>query len=483
MDATWMAAGDLAAAVRMRKVSSVELLEHFRRRVDAHNPKINAVVVFDWERAREQAVAADAALARGKAVGPLHGLPMTVKECFDVEGLPTTAGAVPLKANAALRHADAVKKLIDAGAVIFGKTNTPLFAGDFQTYNEVYGTTNNPWDLRCGPGGSSGGAAAALASGVTPLELGSDIGGSIRNPAHFCGVYGHKPSFGVVPLRGHVPGPPNSLYLPDIAVAGPLARTADDLDLALSVLAGPGEWDAAAWRIDLPAPRRRSVADYRIAICPDDAFCAVESEIADAISGAGDALARAGATVRTAKPAIDFADSFRLFYRMLAATLAPGYDERLLERLAIGTKAATDQSGMSTLFMQGSTMRHVDYVRAEAARQEERARWADFFTGYDVFLCPIVMTAAFAHDHSSDLQARTLTVNGVRRGYLEAIGWAGLIGNVRLPATVVPVGRTSAGLPIGMQVVGPYLEDRTCIDLARHLADLIGGFTPPVGYA
>lgn len=483
MDATWMAAGDLAAAVRMRKVSSVELLEHFRRRVDAHNPKINAVVVFDWERAREQAVAADAALARGKAVGPLHGLPMTVKECFDVEGLPTTAGAVPLKANAALRHADAVKKLIDAGAVIFGKTNTPLFAGDFQTYNEVYGTTNNPWDLRCGPGGSSGGAAAALASGVTPLELGSDIGGSIRNPAHFCGVYGHKPSFGVVPLRGHVPGPPNSLYLPDIAVAGPLARTADDLDLALSVLAGPGEWDAAAWRIDLPAPRRRSVADYRIAICPDDAFCAVESEIADAISGAGDALARAGATVRTAKPAIDFADSFRLFYRMLAATLAPGYDERLLERLAIGAKAATDQSGMSTLFMQGSTMRHVDYVRAEAARQEERARWADFFTGYDVFLCPIVMTAAFAHDHSSDLQARTLTVNGVRRGYLEAIGWAGLIGNVRLPATVVPVGRTSAGLPIGMQVVGPYLEDRTCIDLARHLADLIGGFTPPVGYA
>lgn len=483
MDATWMAAGDLAAAVRAHKVSSVELLDHFRRRVDQHNPKINAVVVFDWERAREQAVAADASLARGGAVGPLHGVPMTVKECFDVEGLPTTAGAVPLKANAALRHADAVKKLIDAGAVIFGKTNTPLFAGDFQTYNEVYGTTNNPWDLRCGPGGSSGGAAAALASGMTPLELGSDIGGSIRNPAHFCGVYGHKPSFGVVPLRGHVPGPPNSLYLPDIAVAGPLARTADDLDLALSVLAGPGEWDAVAWRIDLPAPRRRSVADYRIAICPDDAFCTVESEIADAISRAGDALARAGATVRASKPAIDFTDSFRLFYRMLAATLAPGYDERLLEQLAIGAKASTDKSGMSTLFMQGSTMRHVDYVRAEAARQEERARWADFFTGYDIFLCPIVMTAAFAHDHSPDLQARTLTVNGVRRGYLEAIGWAGLIGNVRLPATVVPVGRTSAGLPIGMQVVGPYLEDRTCIDLARHLADLIGAFTPPAGYA
>lgn len=483
MDATWMAAGDLAAAVRAHKVSSVELLDHFRRRVDQHNPKINAVVVFDWERAREQAVAADASLARGGAVGPLHGVPMTVKECFDVEGLPTTAGAVPLKANAALRHADAVKKLIDAGAVIFGKTNTRLFAGDFQTYNEVYGTTNNPWDLRCGPGGSSGGAAAALASGMTPLELGSDIGGSIRNPAHFCGVYGHKPSFGVVPLRGHVPGPPNSLYLPDIAVAGPLARTADDLDLALSVLAGPGEWDAVAWRIDLPAPRRRSVADYRIAICPDDAFCTVESEIADAISRAGDALARAGATVRDSKPAIDFADSFRLFYRMLAATLAPGYDERLLEQLAIGAKASTDKSGMSTLFMQGSTMRHVDYVRAEAARQEERARWADFFTGYDIFLCPIVMTAAFAHDHSPDLQARTLTVNGVRRGYLEAIGWAGLIGNVRLPATVVPVGRTSAGLPIGMQVVGPYLEDRTCIDLARHLASLIGAFTPPAGYA
>lgn len=483
MDATWMAAGDLAAAVRARKVSAVELLEHFRRRVDQHNPKVNAVVVFDWERARERAVAADSALTQGRAVGPLHGVPMTVKECFDVEGLPTTAGAVTLKANAALRHADAVKKLVDAGAVIFGKTNTPLYAGDFQTYNEVYGTTNNPWDLTRGPGGSSGGSAAALATGMTPLELGSDIGGSIRNPAHFCGVYGHKPSFGVVPLRGHVPGPPNSLYLPDIAVAGPLARSADDLDLALSVLAGPGEWDATAWRIDLPAPRRTALADYRIAICPDDAFCPVETEIADAISRAADALAKSGATVRPSRPALDFGDSFRRFYRMLAAALAPGYDEGLLEQLAIGAKAATDPRAMSTLFMRGSTMRHVDYVREAAARQEERARWADFFTGYDVFLCPIVMTAAFAHDHSPDLQARHLTVNGVQRGYLEAIGWAGLIGNVRLPATVVPVGRTRAGLPIGMQVVGPYLEDRTCIDLARRLKDVIGGFTRPSGYA
>jgi amidase len=482
MDATWMAAGDLAAAVRARKVSSVELLEHFRRRVDQHNPKINAVVVFDWERAKERAIWADAALATGKTTGPLHGVPMTVKECFDVEGLPTTAGFVGLKANAALRHADAVKRLLDAGAVIFGKTNTPLFAGDFQTYNEVYGTTNNPWDLTRGPGGSSGGSAAALAAGMTPLELGSDIGGSIRNPAHFCGVYGHKPSYGVVSLRGHVPGPPNSLSLPDIAVAGPLARNADDLDLALSVLAGPGEWDAAAWRIDLPALRRTSVADYRVAICPDDAFCPVDSEIADAISRAGDALSKAGATVRASKPAVDFGDSFRLFYRMLAATLAPGYDEGLLEQLAIGAKAATDQKAMSTLFMQGSTMRHVDYVRAESARQEERARWADFFTGYDVFLCPMVMTTAFAHDHSPDLQARRLTVNGAQRGYLEAIGWAGLIGNVRLPSTVVPVGRTKAGLPIGMQVVGPYLEDRTCIDVARHLARVIGGFGAPAGY-
>jgi amidase len=483
MDATWMAAGELAAAVRARKVSAAELLEHFRKRVDQHNPKVNAVVVFDWERAREQAVAADAALAKGTATGPLHGVPMTVKECFDVEGLPTTAGAVALKANAALRHADAVKKLVEAGAVIFGKTNTPLFAGDFQTYNEVYGTTNNPWDPTRGPGGSSGGSAAALASGMTPLELGSDIGGSIRNPAHFCGVYGHKPSFGIVPLRGHVPGPPNSRYLPDIAVAGPLARNADDLDLALSVVAGPGEWEAVAWRIDLPAPRRSSLKDYRIALCPDDAFCPVDTEIADAITRAGGALAKAGATVRQSKPAIDFGDSFRLFYRMLAATLAPSYDEPLLEQMALGAKAATDQRAMSTIFLQGATMRHIDYIRAAAARQEERARWSDFFTGYDVFLCPIVMTTAFAHDHSPDLQGRRLTVNGVQRGYLEAIGWAGLIGNVRLPSTVVPVGRTKAGLPIGMQIVGPYLEDRTCIDVARHLASAIGGFTSPPGYA
>src|SRR5262245_16964260 len=247
MDLGYRTATALLSDLEACRVGSLELLEHLLARAERHNPALNAIVVRDIDRARARAKEADTARRRGESWGPLHGLPMTVKECFDVEGLPTSAGSPGLKANAALRHADAVQRLVDAGAIIFGKTNVPLFAGDLQTYNEVYGITNNPWDTTRGPGGSSGGSAVALAAGLTPLELGSDIGGSIRNPAHFCGVYGHKPSYGVISMRGHVPGPPNSLLQADIGVAGPLARSADDLELALSVMAGPNEFDATAW--------------------------------------------------------------------------------------------------------------------------------------------------------------------------------------------------------------------------------------------
>jgi amidase len=409
---------------------------------------------------------------------------MTVKECFDVEGLPTSAGSPNLKANAALRHADAVQRLVDAGAVIFGKTNVPLFAGDLQTYNEVYGITNNPWDTTRGPGGSSGGSAAALAAGLTPLELGSDIGGSIRNPAHFCGVYGHKSSYGLVSMRGHVPGPPNSLLQVDIAVVGPLARSAEDLDLALSIVAGPNEFDAPAWRLDLPKPRHQRLQDYRIAVCADDPFCPVDAEIADLIRSAAEALGRPGARVADAKPDLDFDQCFRTYYRMLAATMAADFPEPLMQSLEIKARAAPPGStAYPDLFASGASMRHAAYIKASAERQKQRAAWGRFFRDWDVLLCPVLITAAFPHDHSPDMLARTLMVNGQARPYGDALCWCGLIGNVRLPATVVPVGRTKAGLPVGMQIVGPYLEDRTPIDVARRLGDLIGGFVPPPGFA
>jgi amidase len=484
MDIGYHSATALLSDLAARRVGSLELLDHLLARVDRHNPAINAVVVRDVERARARAKDADAARGRGESWGPLHGLPMTVKECFDVEGLPTSAGSPALKANAAVRHADAVRRLVEAGAVIFGKTNVPLFAGDLQSYNAVYGTTNNPWDVARGPGGSSGGSAAALAAGLTPLELGSDIGGSIRNPAHFCGVYGHKPSYGVVSLRGHVPGPPNSLLQPDIAVAGPLARSAEDLDLALSVIAGPDAFDAPAWSVRLPAPRQARLRDYRIAVCTDDPFCPVDTEIADLIRTAAAALAKAGAKVADAKPDLDFAHCFRHFYQMLAATMASDFSEPLMRKLeARAAAAAPDSTDYRVLYARGATMRHTTYAHAASERQKQRAVWRDFFRDWDVFLCPVVMTAAFLHDQSPDMLSRRLTVNGVAREYGDAMAWAGLIGNVRLPSTVVPVGRTKAGLPVGMQIVGPYLEDRTPIDVATRLADLVGGFAAPPGFA
>jgi len=483
MDLGYRTTTALLSDLEARRIGSLELLDHLLARAERYNPPINAIVVRDVDQARERARQADTARQRGESWGRLHGLPMTVKECFDVAGLPTTAGSPALKANAAQRHADAVQRLVDAGAVIFGKTNVPLFAGDLQTYNEVYGTTNNPWNPSCGPGGSSGGSAAALAAGLTPLELGSDIGGSIRNPAHFCGVYGHKPSYGVVSLRGHVPGPPNSLLQVDIAVAGPLARSADDLDLALSIIAGPDEFNAPAWRIELPAPRHQRLPDYRIAVCADDPFCPVDTEIADLIRGAAQALSKAGAKVADAKPALDFDQSFRTYYQMLAATMATDFPEPVMQGLeARGRAAPADSTAYGDLFARGATMRHAAYIKASALRQNERAAWAAFFRNWDVFLCPVLMTAAFAHDQSPDMLSRQLTVNGKARSYGDALCWAGLIGNVRLPAATVPIGRTKAGLPVGMQIVGPYLEDRTAIDVAKRLADLIGGFTPPPGY-
>ncbi|TXL76766.1 amidase [Vineibacter terrae] len=484
MDLGYRTATALLSDLGAGRVGSVELLDHLLARAEKLNPAINAIVVRDTEEARARAAQADAARRRGESWGPLHGLPMTVKECFDVAGLPTTAGAPALKANAAQRHADAVQRLVDAGAVIFGKTNVPLFAGDLQSYNDVYGTTNNPWDTSRGPGGSSGGSAAALAAGLTPLELGSDIGGSIRNPAHFCGVYGHKPSYGLISVRGHVPGPPNSLLQVDIGVAGPLARSAEDLDLALAVLAGPDEFDAPAWRVELPAPRQAQLRDYRIAICADDPFCPVDAEIAGLIRATAAALAKAGAKVADARPDLDFGQSFRHFYQMLAATLAAGFPEPVLQGLEARAKAAADDSiAYADLFARGASMRHAAYNQAAALRQQQRAAWGRFFGDWDVFLCPVVPMAAFPHDHSPDMLSRRLTVNGTARPYGDALCWAGLIGNVRLPATVVPIGRTKAGLPVGMQIVGPYLEDRTPIDVARRLADLIGGFAPPPGYA
>ncbi len=278
MDAAFASAGELAARLRQGEVSSRDLLDLFLERVEKLNPRINAVVTVDAARARAEAEGADEALARGDEVGPLHGLPMTVKDSLETEGMLTTSGAGELAGHVPAKDAVAVARLRSAGAIIFGKTNLASYASDVQTFNDLFGTTNNPWSTERSPGGSSGGAAAALAAGLTALELGSDIAGSIRNPAHYCGVFGHKPSYGLVPLRGHIPGPPGTLAEMDLGVAGPLARDADDLELALDAVAGPLPEDAA-YRLRLPPARGSSLQDYRGAAWLDDPFCPIDSEV------------------------------------------------------------------------------------------------------------------------------------------------------------------------------------------------------------
>jgi len=477
-------AGEWLADLRTGAVSSVDLVRLHLDRIAVANPTINAVVEVNADAALDQAAKADAARARGDDLGSLHGLPMTVKDSFEAVGFAATSGAPELKTHRPATNADAVQHLVDAGAIIIGKTNLPIYAGDFQSYNDVYGTTNNPWDTSRGPGGSSGGSAAALAAGMAPLELGSDIGGSIRNPAHYCGVYGHKPSYGIVSTRGHIPGPPGTLGEADLAVAGPLARSAGDLALALDVLAAPRAWDAKARRIDLPPQRGRAIGDFRIGVWIEDPYAPVDAAVGAVLRDTVGALDNAGADIRLAKPAIDLAASHEIYYSLLAGVMGAGFPEPVIGHLAAAAaRMAPDDKSLPALFARGATQSFRNALHLDEARQHLRARWAEFFDDYDVLLCPTVPTTAFPHDHSQPMQARRLTVNGEQRDYFEHVIWAGLATACYLPATIAPVGQAVDGLPVGLQIIGPYLEDRTTIAFAAALADVTGGFTPPPGFA
>lgn len=480
-DLGFTSATDLAAALRRREIASRELLGHYLGRIEQDNPALNAVVTLEEERARMQASAADEAAARGQLWGPLHGLPMTVKDSIETAGLRTTAGATELADHVPEHDADAVARLRSAGAVIFGKTNLPTYAMDVQSYNPVFGTTNNPWDTARTPGGSSGGAAAALAAGLTGFELGSDIGGSIRNPAHYCGVFGLKPTYGIVPARGHIPGPPGTLTAADISVLGPMGRSADDLDLGLDVLAGPDPVSAVAWRLELPPPRADSLAGYRLAAWLDDPYCPTDSDVLDVLAAAVAALRGTGTAVDERARPVELPAADRLFRQLLQGAVCNGYPRRVFDRLRDEAAAApAEDDSMRVRTARDITQRKRDWNSANERRLQLAAHWAAFFRDHDVLLCPVTPTAAIPHDHSSDLDARTISINGRSRSYWDQLVWAGLSGMVYLPAAVVPVGRTRQGLPVGLQVVAPHLEDRTAVDVARRIAAVVGGFQPAV---
>ena len=474
-DPFYLSATRLAAAIRDREVSSLELLEAFLGRVKNRNEPLNLVVTVDAERARQEARAADEAVASGAVLGPLHGVPMTIKDSFSTAGMRTTSGAPELASYVPEVDAVPVARLRAAGAVVFGKTNLPLYAGDVQSYNEVFGQSNNPWDASRTVGGSSGGSAGALAAGFTPLELGSDIGGSIRNPAHSCGVMGHKPSYRIVPAQGQIPGPPGTLTQADIAVAGPLARTVEDLELGLNLLAGPDAWESVGWQLALPAPRQKRFEDFRVAVWVDDSFCPLSVESRDLLHGAARAVEEAGARVSwEARPDFEFSYSGRVFAQLLGAAQCGGFSHDQIEKMA-----AEVAQGGGEAFVEGATLRHRGWLSANERRLQLRRKWFDFFADWDVVLMPVSPVPAIPHDHTEAMSLRTIVVDGESRPYGEQMKWMGLVGVAYLPSTVVPVGLTRAGLPVGMQLVGPYLEDRTTLEFARHLTEMMGGFRRP----
>jgi amidase len=471
-------------AINKKKVTALELLEMHVKRIEEQNPGLNAIVHMDLDTARKKAKEADQALAEKKSLGPLHGLPMTVKDTLEVAGMPCTSGSPRLKTHVPAKHADVVQSLVDAGAVIFGKTNVPLFGGDFQSFNDVYGISSNPWNLKTTPGGSSGGAAAAVAAGLSALELGSDIAGSIRVPAHFCGIYGHKPSYGIVSQRGHVPPMPGiftgeySLDI-DILVIGPLARNIDDISLVMDLITAPSQPENRAWQINLPHPRGELLSDLKIAVWPDDPVCPIDSSVGDLFSRTIDRLAAKGANLREAKPDFRMADSHALFLSSLAAVIGAGTPDKYFgewKKEAAGL--SPDDRSYKAAHLRGATLLHKHWIEIYGLRQILRQKWAEFFRIYDVLLCPTAPVTAIEHDHAY-LYDRLLTVNGRPRPYMDLSAWAGLAGVAYLPATTAPMGLSSAGMPAGIQIVGPYLEDKTTIATAKLMEAVTGGFTQP----
>jgi amidase len=475
-------AKQLATAVRSKKVGCLELLELYLKRVEKHNPPLNAIIALDVAGARKRAKAADKALARGDVWGPLHGVPMTIKESYDVAGMPTTWGDLPLRANIATSDALAVTRLKAAGVTLFGKTNVPLMLADWQSYNAIYGTTNNPWDLARSPGGSSGGSAAALAAGLTGIEAGSDIGSSIRNPAHYCGVYGHKPTFGILSPRGHAL--PGRVAQGDISVIGPLARGAEDLEIALDAMAGADDVDGAGWRLKLPKPAHKKLRDFKIAVMLDDQNSAVDDEVKTLLRRLADFLGRRNAKVSdSARPDIDTRELQRIYITLLrAATSGRLTDADFAFQQAEANRQPIDPDGYYARMVKANTMSHRDWLATNERRHQLRLRWAEFFKDYDLLLCPAAASAAFPHDQQGERWERTIEVSGQRVPTTDQLFWAGLGGVCYLPGTVAPIGLTPRGLPVGVQIIGPQYGDRTCLRFARLLEQEYYAFEPPPGY-
>jgi amidase len=474
-----LSAIELAASIARREVSSREALAHFVQRVDRLDGPLNAVVTRDLDAAFIAAAHADEATVRGDVLGPLHGVPMTVKDSFSTAGMRTTSGAPELAEHIPDEDAAPVAAVRNAGAIVWAKTNLPIYAGDMQSYNEVFGTTGNPWDLERTPGGSSGGSAAALAARFTPLEIGSDIGGSIRLPAHMSGVYGHKPTFGIVPAHGQIPGPPGTLTQADIAVAGPMARTATDLSLALELMSGPDRWNRAGWRLELPPPRATELSDFRVASWFEDDACKLDPEVAAALHGFVDRIEAAGCRVeREVTPGFTLAKVGQRFQALVTAAVSGEFSLGQLEHFALAE--GDDPVAVTRRY---SSMRHRQWLSHNEGRLQLRRRFESFFERYDILLLPVMPCVAIRHDHSEPIAARVVDTELGSRPYWELNQWMAPAGACYLPATVLPVAVAPSGLPVGIQVVGPYLHDHTTLAFAAAAELILGPCPTPPAYS
>jgi amidase len=480
-DRVYGTAGDLVRALAGKQISSLELTDAAIARIEALDKSVNAVVVRDFDRARHAAKAADASLARGEA-GVLLGLPMTVKEGFAIAGLPTTWGNPKFRDWTAPVDSLVVTRLKAAGAVILGKTNVPFLLRDYQSFNEIYGTTNNPWDLGRTPGGSSGGAAAALAAGFVALELGSDIVGSLRCPAHFCGVFTHKPSLDLVPLRGYGrPGVPALPVRGGLAVAGPMARSAADLALELGVIAGPDEWsEGVGYKLALPVARHQDLPGFRVLVLDTHPLCPTAASVRDALDLLADRLGRAGATVARASPLLpDLAETSRVHFELLTAGRAADLPDDAYRRIEGAAKALPDDDSLAGAEVRGFALSHRDWIEATRTQGRLQQQWRELAKSFDVVLCPATPTPAFPHDHAEDQETRRLNIDGKEIRYRNQLVWSSVATLLGLPATVAPIALSAEGLPIGAQIIGPYLEDRTTIAFAALVEREFGGFVPP----
>ncbi|MFK0177159.1 amidase [Streptomyces xanthochromogenes] len=482
MDWNFRTAEELGAALRTGEVTSAQLTDEAISGIERDDKAVNAICVPDFDRARAAARDADEARARGD-VRPLLGIPVTVKESYNVAGLPTTWGMPPHRDYLPAEDAVQVSRLKAAGAVVLGKTNVPVGLQDIQSFNGIYGTTNNPWDHGRTPGGSSGGSAAALASGFGALSIGSDLAGSLRTPAHFCGVYAHKPTIGLAATRGMVS--PTAPALPtelDLAVVGPMARTARDLTLLLDVMAGPDPLTfGVAHDVTLPPARHDRLGDFRVLVLEDHPFIPTGEAVRAGVNRVADALADGGAHVERGSHLLPDLAEAALLYRQLLFSGATAHFpveayEQLQERAA---RLDADDLSLDAAGLRGMVLSHRDWIEVTNRREVHRHGWRQLFARFDVVVCPITPTPAFPHDHHPDPLERRIDIDGVEHPYFDQLVWAGLATMPGLPATAIPTGRSAQGLPVGVQLIGPMFEDRTPLRLAELLEQSIGGFQAP----